>query len=75
MASDAISAEAEGVNEVVDSVVVLTRIDIRYKLRVPPGAPREKIDRALASHVAKCPTARSFEGAVKIGWSAEIVEA
>ena len=75
MASDAISAEAEGVNEVVDRVVVLTRIDIRYKLRVPPGAPREKIDRALASHVAKCPTARSLEGAVKIGWSAEIVEA
>lgn len=75
MASDAISAEAEGVNEVVDRVVVLTRIDVRYKLRVPPGAPREKIDRALASHVAKCPTARSLEGAVKIGWSAEIVEA
>lgn len=75
MASDAISAEAEGVNEVVDRVVVLTRIDIRYKLRVPPGAPREKIDRALASHVAKCPTARSLKGAVKIGWSAEIVEA
>lgn len=74
-ASDAISAEAEGVNEVVDRVVVLTRIDVRYKLRVPPGAPREKIDRALASHVAKCPTARSLEGAVKIGWSAEIVEA
>lgn len=75
MASDAISAEAEGVNEVVDRVVVLTRIDVRYKLRVPPGVPREKIDRALASHVAKCPTARSLEGAVKIGWSAEVVEA
>lgn len=75
MAADAISAEAEGVNEVVDRVVVLTRIDVRYKVRVPPGAPREKIDRALASHVAKCPTARSLDGAVKISWSAEIVEA
>lgn len=75
MADDAISAEAEGVNEVVDRVVVLTRIKVRYKIRVPAGAPREKIDRALASHVAKCPTARNLDGAVEIGWSAEIVEA
>lgn len=75
MADDAISVEAEGVNEVVDRVVVLTRIDVRYTIRVPTGAPREKIDRALATHVAKCPTARSLEGAVQIGWSAKIVEA
>lgn len=75
MAADAISAEAEGVNEVVDRVVVLTKIHVRYTIRVPADAPREKIDRALASHVAKCPTARSLEGAVEVGWSAEVVEA
>lgn len=74
MAADAISAEAEGVNEVVDGVVVLTRIDVRYMIRAPAGAPREKIDRALASHVAKCPTACSIKDSVPVAWSAEIVE-
>ena len=74
MAADAISAIAEGVNEIVDRIVVLTKINVRYTIRVPAGAPRDKIDRALASHVSKCPTARSIKDSVEIAWSAEIVE-
>lgn len=72
MANDAISVEAEGVNEVVDRMVVLTRIHAHYTIRLPEGAPREKVDRALATHVAKCPTARSLEGAVEVTWSADV---
>ncbi|MXW15994.1 MAG: hypothetical protein F4139_12210 [Gemmatimonadetes bacterium] len=72
MANDAISVEAEGVNEVVDRMVVLTKIHAHYTIRLPGGAPREKVDRALATHVAKCPTARSLEGAVEVTWSAEV---
>ncbi len=74
MANDAISVEAEGTNEVVDRVVVLTKIHAHYTIRLPVGAPREKVDRALATHVAKCPTARSLEGAVEVTWSAEVTE-
>ena len=72
MANDAISVRAEGVNEVVDRMVVLTKIHAHYMIRLPEGAPREKVDRALATHVAKCPTARSLEGAVEVTWSADV---
>ncbi len=72
MDNDAISVEAEGVNEVVDRMVVLTKIHAHYTIRLPEGAPREKVDRALATHVAKCPTARSLEGAVEVTWSADV---
>lgn len=75
MDDGAISAEAEGVNEVVDRIVVLTKINVRYTIRPPAGASRDKIDRALASHVAKCPTAQSIKDSVKVSWSAEIEEA
>lgn len=74
MDDGAVAADAEGVNEVVDGIVVLTRIDVRYTIRPPAGAPRDKIDRALATHVAKCPTAQSIKDSVAISWSAEIVE-
>ena len=72
MANDAISVEAEGVNEVVDRMVVLTKIHAHYTIRLPEGAPREKVDRALATHVAKCPTACSLVGAVEVTWSADV---
>ena len=75
MEGDAVTATAEGVNEVVDRVVVLTRIDVRYTMKLPPGADREKVDRALATHVDKCPTARSLKGAVDVAWTADIREA
>lgn len=74
MEPDAIQVRAEGVNEVVDKVVVLTRIHVHYTLRLPAGAPRDKVDRALETHVAKCPTAKSLEGAVEVAWTADIIE-
>ena len=69
-----ISCTAEGTNEIVDRVIVLTRIDVRYTIRLPEGADREKVDRALATHVEKCPTARSIKDSVEIGWTVEVVE-
>ena len=75
MANDAIGVRAEGVNEVVDRMVVLTKIHAHYTIRLPAGAPRDKVDRALDTHVAKCPTARSLEGAVEVTWSADVTEA
>jgi len=70
---DAILAEAEGVNEIVEGMPLLTRIRIRYRLRIPAGA-REKVERALERHQSKCPTASSLRGAVEITWEAEIEE-
>jgi uncharacterized OsmC-like protein len=70
---DAIRAEADGINEIVDRLPVLTRIHIRYRLRIPPGV-RDKVERALEGHQSKCPTAASLRGAVEIDWEAEIEE-
>ena len=70
-----ISCTAEGMNEVVDRIIVLTRIDVHYTIRLPEGADREKVDRALASHADKCPTAQSIKDSVEFAWTAEIIEA
>ena len=73
LSPDDLTAEVEGINEIVDGLPVLTRITVRYRLRIPAAA-REKVDRALARHAAKCPTAASLAGAVEIDWEAEIEE-
>ena len=70
---DAIRAQAEGYNELRDGIVTLTRLAVHYRLRIPAGS-REKVERALARHQEKCPTAQSLKGAVEISWTAQIAE-
>lgn len=74
LSNDDIRVEAEGSNEVRDRLILLTRIHVHYTLAIPAGS-REKVDRALATHVDKCPTAQSLKGAVEVTWSADIQEA
>lgn len=69
----AISAEAVGENEIRDGLPVLTRIVVNYRLRIPAGT-RETVDRLLAKHQDKCPTAASLRGAVEVSWTADINE-
>jgi uncharacterized OsmC-like protein len=68
-----ISCDARGDNHVVDRIIVLTRIHVHYRIRLPEGADPEKVDRALASHVAKCPTAQSIKDSVEIQWTADLI--
>ena len=70
---DQIDARAEGFNEMAGRLPVLKRIHVHYRLSIPEGA-RAPTDRALASHVDKCPTAASLRGAIDVTWSADIVE-
>jgi uncharacterized OsmC-like protein len=56
-----------------DKIPVLTEISVQYTIQIPEGT-RETVDKALARHVAKCPTAQSLKGAVEISWTAEIEE-
>ena len=70
---DQISARAEGFNEMAGRVPVLKRIHVHYQLSIPEGS-RAPTDRALTSHVDKCPTAASLRDAIDITWSADIVE-
>ena len=70
---DAIDCRVEGVNEARDGIPVLVAIRVHYTLRIPPGT-RETVDRALARHLEKCPTAVSLRGAVDVSWTAEVIE-
>lgn len=72
MSNDAIRVEAEGTNEVVDRVIVLTKLHVHYTIHLPEGADREKVDRALETHVSKCPTAQSIKDSVAVTWSADV---
>jgi organic hydroperoxide reductase OsmC/OhrA len=74
LADHAIRADVEGVNESRDGIPVLTEVRVRYVMEIPAGT-REVVDRALARHQEKCPTANSLKGAVGVSWSAEITEA
>jgi uncharacterized OsmC-like protein len=73
LAGDAIGCDAEGVNELRDGLPVLTAVRLRYRLRIPAGT-REGVERALARHQDRCPTAATLRGAVAVSWSAEVVE-
>ena len=69
-----ISCTAEGTNEIVDKIILLTKIHVHYTLRLPPEAPEDKVSRALETHVSKCPTAQSIKDSVEVTWAAEFVE-
>lgn len=68
-----VRCEAEGLHEIRDGLPVLTEIRVRYRLRIRPGS-RETVERALARHGEKCPTAASLRGAVAVNWTAELEE-
>jgi len=72
--SSAIACTVEGDNEIREGLPVLTAVRVHYRLRIPTGS-REAVDRALAKHQQRCPTAASLEGAVAVSWTAEIDEA
>ncbi|GMR12237.1 MAG: hypothetical protein BMS9Abin29_0426 [Gemmatimonadota bacterium] len=73
LGTEQIRARAEGFNEMQGKIPVLTRIHVHYTIQIPAGS-REKVNRALSTHVERCPTAQSLVGAVDVTWSADIDE-
>lgn len=60
--------------EVDDGVLVITRIHVRYRLRVDSDADREAIRRAFDHHPRRCPVYRSISAAIAITTELELVE-
>ncbi len=53
-------------------VLVIRRIHVNYKLRVPnPDEVRDTVARVLEMHVDKCPVARSIQGAIEVTTAVE----
>lgn len=71
--SDAIRCDVLGVNVVREGLPVLSEIRVHYRLRIPAGM-RETVERALARHQDRCPTAATLRGAVSVSWTADIEE-
>ncbi len=70
---ESLQADVEGDIEAVDKVLRITRIRVRYRLRIPTGT-REKAERAVATHPTKCPAANSIRGCIDLDIKAEITE-
>ena len=68
-----VQADVEGDIEEVDKVLRITRIRVRYRLRIPAGT-RERAERAVATHATKCPAANSVRGCIDIEITADITE-
>ena len=53
-------------------VLVIRRIHVNYKLRVPdPDEVRDTVARVLEMHADKCPVARSLKGAIDVTTAVE----
>ena len=70
---DKIQAAVEGDIEAIDGVMRITRIRVRYRLRIPAGT-REKAERAVATHATKCPAANSVSNCIDLDIVADITE-
>lgn len=64
--------EAVGEVENEDGTIVLKRIHVVYRLKLPPEADRDSVQRAFERHAEKCPVYRSIGGAVDITLDLEV---
>ena len=70
---DRFRADGEGDIEDVGGILKITRIRVRYTMKVPPGKT-EEARQALGEYLVKCPGAMSVQGAIELIDSAEITE-
>ncbi len=70
---DRFRADVEGDIEDVQGVMKITRIRVRYTIKVPPGKTEETRE-ALAVYMRKCPAAMSVTGCIELSDSADITE-
>ena len=70
---DRFRADVEGDIEDVGGILKITRIRVRYTMKIPPGKTGEA-RQALGEYLVKCPGAMSVQGAIELIDSAEITE-
>ncbi len=66
-------ADVEGDIENVNDILKITKIRVKYHLRVPRGKADET-NEALATYLARCPAAQSVIGCIQISDEATIEE-
>ncbi|MCL6481285.1 MAG: OsmC family protein [Firmicutes bacterium] len=71
--SDNLEAEVAGRIEAEEKLIRVTAVELRYKLKIPPGK-RAEADRALEIHERYCPVHQSIKQGFEVKWSAAIQE-
>ncbi len=66
-------AHVEGDIEDVEGVLRITKIRLRYEVRIPSDA-KEKAERALAVYAEKCPAYQSVKNCIDVSWTAQMEE-
>lgn len=54
-------------------MLVVKKIEVRYRLRLDDGADRDKVQRAFDRHPPYCPVYRSISAAIEFQLSLELV--
>jgi organic hydroperoxide reductase OsmC/OhrA len=70
---DKLWSETEGVIENVDGKPLITKIIVRYHMKVPPGK-RADAERAIAVHEKGCPASQSVQRGIAVEWSGVVEE-
>ena len=70
---DKLEAEVEGFVENVDGMALITRIHIKYRVKVPSGK-RAEAERAIEVHEKGCPVAQSVQRGILVEWEGEVQE-
>ena len=67
------TARVEGDFEDVEGVLRITKIRVRYHVRVPSGK-QDVVQRALDVYADSCPAYQSVKGCIDVSWDAEVTE-
>ncbi|MBW8057189.1 MAG: OsmC family protein [candidate division NC10 bacterium] len=70
---DKLQSDVEGMIENVDGHLLVTKIAVRYHVKVPQGK-REEAQRAIEVHEKGCPASQSVQRGITIEYSGTIEE-
>jgi organic hydroperoxide reductase OsmC/OhrA len=70
---DKLTADVEGFIENVDGIPLITRIHIRYHVKVPKGR-RAEAERAIQVHEKGCAVAQSVQRGIQVAWEGDVEE-
>ncbi len=68
-----LSADVDGYIENIEGKPMITRIHVKYHLKVPKGK-RAEAQRAVDHHEKNCPASQSVRRGIAIEWEGEIEE-
>jgi len=68
-----LSSDVEGFVENVDGTPLITRIRVRYHVKVPQGK-RAEAERAIEVHEKGCPVAQSVQRGIQVEWEGKVEE-